>query len=239
MRLKLWFRSVLIRLTSFLNGEIPPKRENNPQGEPNERHAVGDQHTADQIAALIHQNKTLMADIAAARETHERQQDLEHLRDRRPLWVAAGITAIYAVFAGEQWWTMRTELSLSDRPWVGLVSLISATPIPEPLANGKTEPTNVNVDITLQNFGKSPAEGFAINIQTTWWTPHDRWLYGLTQDITMGMACALAGDEIKNGRAQALYPVNQCSSHIGHRHRFRAILTVCSMLLVVLCTGTK
>ena len=102
--------------------------------------------------------------------------------------------------------TATTQLELSERPWVGVLGVVHSAPKVQDLVNGKTMLTNVNADVTIKNFGKSPALDFVISVLPTWWTPEDKWIYGQTQDKTMDTVCALAQFNIQRGATEVLYP---------------------------------
>ncbi len=80
---------------------------------------------------------------------HDAENDLEHRRNRRPLWIACGITAVYAVFAGLQWYTMRESLNetmANERAWLSVedLKLVNLPDVPD-------------VTFKVENAGNTPA----------------------------------------------------------------------------------
>ena len=155
MRLKLWLRFILIRLASLFGEDELKGQETELRSKRNECRAVHEERTSERVAALIQQNEALIAGITAAHQTRERNQEFEQRRNRRPLWVAAIITGVYAIFAAEQWLTMRTQLESSSRAWVGMEGFQLNNV--KYRHDGGMVSFSMNITYRLKNFGKSPA----------------------------------------------------------------------------------
>jgi hypothetical protein len=76
--------------------------------------AADEERCGNELRALIENGEAVVAQIRAATEAYNAQQEVEHKRNRRPLWAAVIITSVYAVFSGFQWFTMRQQLTDSE-----------------------------------------------------------------------------------------------------------------------------
>jgi hypothetical protein len=136
---------------------LPPNAErrgtkNQPARKQNEKYAEKQESVADQLPALIKRGESLITEITAAREAQESGQTLESKRNRRPLWGAFIITVIYAFFAGAQWYTMKQQMEVANRPW-----LSAEVQILSPLLFDKNGDGRMTVSYVIENSGHSPA----------------------------------------------------------------------------------
>jgi hypothetical protein len=103
---------------------------------------------------------------------------------------------------GRQAQTARDQFELSERSWVGVIHIVPGKPAAQPLVNGKTVPTNLNVDVTIENFGKSPA------MIGTWFDPVF-WPFdavNLSFDTQAALACGLAANDIQRQAGRLIFP---------------------------------
>jgi hypothetical protein len=158
LRSKLWLASMLRKWAYVLDPHYleEQKLAENERGQsnPEARRAAPITHT------IVDVNDSVLQEY---RQDQKEQAANERANRRTAKWalgVAAGIALIgmwQARLTREANFTGQTSLQLSERAWVGVTAIQDGTPDMQQYSNGKTVPTNINADLTLQNFGKSPA----------------------------------------------------------------------------------
>lgn len=154
------------------------------QADPNHRKDGRDHREA---AIAMNSRKTLPFYTCTEGE-RAKAQSLENRRNRRPLWVAALITAVYAFFAFEQWRTMQTIFIETERPWVGVSNITIRV---------QPSDTKLSVVIAVQNSGRSPASHWWYNQAA--FAPHD------SEDYKNALK-GCAGKPIKTGIGTLMLP---------------------------------
>src|SRR5260370_24022996 len=104
--------------TRFLKSGQAKRRQNQGASAPDRQSAQKNDSQTRVTRSAIESRETGALCVHPESESQAANQELDHRRNRRPLWVAAGITFVYALFAGLQWQTMRQQLELSDRAWL-------------------------------------------------------------------------------------------------------------------------
>ena len=119
--------------------------------------AENEQHDAKRILAHIHDLKALVANLCERPKADTTQEQLEHERNRRPLWGAFGATCLYCIAAFFQWNSMRdsaitTKIAMraEQRAWVyGSSPDFKDIPI--------VEGQELSAKVSFVNTGKTPA----------------------------------------------------------------------------------
>ncbi len=85
---------------------MPIKPEQKPSDHKHE--TKHEERDTKRILSGIHDIKGFLANIKANPETDKSGEALEHKRNRKPLWITAGITFVYAVVSIAQWQALRS-----------------------------------------------------------------------------------------------------------------------------------
>jgi hypothetical protein len=118
--------------------------------------------------------------MRAATEAYSARQELEHKRNRRPLWVAAFITLVYASFSGFQWLTMRQQAA-TMRQQLNNSEDVQAASVEIQNFRSEGTLTEGTISFDVKNTGQTRANEVVNTTFSGGYDPHRRRVVGVFQ----------------------------------------------------------